>query len=309
MISGKKTLCGVCVLALVAAVSAAEEHACGGNHAHETSELTVAKGSQALIDLKVEPAKRTVFTKRISVSGQIARDPVASSYITSPVSGVITECRVKLGEVVRKGQALCTVKGAEQSVEITAPIDGTIMSDSFRPGERVDSISAMHMVADLSQVWATFDVYEKDIAAICVGQKLAVRSVAYPKETFAGEVTFISPCLDEDSHAIKVRALVRNPGCLLKLGMFVTAEIMVEAAERYIVVPLEAVHTAGDKKIVFVKTADEKFEARDVTVDDQSSTEAAICDGVTEGELIVTGNSFLLKSEYLKSQMSAGCAD
>lgn len=287
---------------------AAEGHGHEG-HAHEKNELDVGGESQALIGLKTEPARLSVFTNKIAVSGRVAQDPVASSYITPPVSGVITACRVRMGSVVQKGEVLCVVQGAGRSTEITAPIAGVVISDSFKTGETVDSVSSMHTIADLSQVWAVFDVYEKDVAAVCVGQKIAVRSAAYPDAQFPGEVTFVSPCVDAETHTIKVRALVGNTDYRLKLGMFVTADILVEAPGRYVVVPLEAVHVSGDDRIVFIKEGETTFEARKVTVYGQTATEAAICAGICEGEAVVVGNSFLLKSEYLKSKMSAGCAD
>jgi len=136
-----------------------------------------------------------------------------------------------------------------------------------------------------------------------------VRSVAYPDKAFEGEITFISPRVDKDSHTVKIRGLIQNPEYLLKLGMFVNAEIMVVSEDKYIIVPQEAVHIIDAKKVVFIKKGEEEFEAREIKVKDETKDEVAISEGVNEGEAIVIQDGFLLKSELLKSKMGAGCAE
>jgi cobalt-zinc-cadmium efflux system membrane fusion protein len=184
-----------------------------------------------------------------------------------------------------------------------------VIGSSAKTGEKVDTVSSLHTIADFSVLQATFDVYEKDIKDVKTGQAICVRSIAYPDKCFEGEIVFTSPRVDRDTNAIKVRADIRNPDNLLKLGMFVTAEISIETPEKYVVVPLEAVHSSDGKKMVFIKTGEEKFVAREVTVKEQSGGDAALSAGVCEGEQVVTENSFLLKSELLKSKMGAGCAE
>ena len=117
----------------------------------------------------------------------------------------------------------------------------------------MDSVSSICTIADLSKLNGTFDVYEKDIAAVKSGQKILVRSVAYPDKAFEGEIVFISPRVDKDSHTVKIRGLIQNPEYLLKLGMFVNAELMVVSEDKYFIVPQEAVHIINAKKVVFIK--------------------------------------------------------
>lgn len=278
-------------------------------HHEEKNELTVSKESQELIAVKTQKAQKAHFVKKISVVGQIAQDPESFSYVTGSARGIVEKCNVQIGTTVKKDQTVCVIKSGDSFIEVKSPISGVVISDTMKKGDKIDAISSPHTIADLSKLWATFDLYEKDIADVKLGQKVAVRSIAYPDKTFAGEITFISPRIDSDSNTIKVRAIIQNPGYLLKLGMFVTADILVESPEQYIMLPLEAVHSAGDKKIVFIKTADETFQPREVTVKEQTKDEVAISGGITDGEEVVVGNSFLLKSELLKSKMGEGCAE
>ena len=294
-------------------VSYAEEHKHEGEHGEhgEHNEVAVSKGSQELIAVKTEAAKLMPFVKKISVVGQIAQDAEHTVNVPPPGSGTVTECRTSVGSIVKKGDVLCIVKlsGAAAPAEVRAPISGVVIGSSAKEGEKVDNVSSLHTIADFSVLQATFDVYEKDIRDVKVGQATCIRSLAYPDICFDGEIVFISPRVDSQTNAIKVRASASNPENLLKLGMFVTADISVETPEKYVVVPLEAIHSSEGKKMVFIKTGPEKFEAREVTIQSQSGDVVALCDGVREAEEVVTENSFLLKSELLKSKMGAGCAD
>lgn len=179
-----------------------------------------------------EDAKLAPFEKKISVFGTIAQDAEHTINVPAPGTGTIIECRAHTGSVVKKGDLLCVVSpdGASSPVEIRSPISGVIIGSSAKTGEKVNSISSLHTIADFSVLQMTFDVYEKDINDVRTGQKICVRSAAYPDKCFDGEIIFISPRIDRDTNTTKVRAVVRNPENLLKLGMFITAQISAETA-------------------------------------------------------------------------------
>jgi cobalt-zinc-cadmium efflux system membrane fusion protein len=234
-----------------------------------------------------------------------------TTHISPHQAGTLAECKTEMGKVVKKDDVLCLVRtngNAESVVEVKSPVDGVIISDFAKKGDKVDSITSLHTVADLSKLLATFDVYERDIAKIKTGQRIVLHSVAYPDKTFEGEIIYVSPRVDEHTNTVKIRAEVFNPEYLLKLGMFVTAEVIIESNEDYVVVPQEAVHIVGDKRVVFIKTGEHDFDVRVVTVKIESKDASAI-EGVKEGEVVVAQDGFLLKSELLKSQMGEGCAE
>lgn len=275
-----------------------EEHSENGEH------LDLSKKSQELIDLKTMEAKRESLVKKIPVAGQIAQESESVSHVTALNPGVVSELKANIGAVVEKDDVIVTIKvnGGELQ-EIKSPISGVVIGGFAKEGDRVDSVSSICTIADLSKLSGTFDVYEKDIAAVKSGQKILVRSIAYPDKAFEGEIVFISPRVDKDSRTIKIRGLIRNPEYLLKLGMFVNAELMVVSENKYIIVPQEAVQIIEGGKSVFVKTADGKFKARQIKIKDETKDEVAISEGINEGEVIVIQGGFLLKSELLKSKM------
>ncbi|HAZ10606.1 MAG TPA: hypothetical protein DCY56_05835 [Candidatus Omnitrophica bacterium] len=280
-------------------------------HLEGEGEVKLSKASQEIIGLETVVAKRSHFVEKIPVTGQIAQDAEEIVHVVPPVTGIIVECKAKMGDLVKKDDTLCIIKhnGSEALIEVKTPIAGVVIADFAKEGEKADAVSALHTVANLTTLLATFDVYEKDISQIRLGQKIIVRSVAYPQETFEGEVTFISPRVDENTHTIKIRAAVKNPQNLLKFGMFVNAEVVVESREEFFVLPQDAVHRVSGKRIVFVKAGDDDFQVKEVVVTKESKESVAIAEGIKEGEIVVTKDGFLLKSELLKEKMGEGCAE
>jgi multidrug efflux pump subunit AcrA (membrane-fusion protein) len=282
-----------------------DEHAEQSEHSEDGSHLDLSKKSQELIDLKTIEAKRQSLVKKIAVIGQIAQESESVSHITALNPGVVSELKVNIGSVVEKDDVICSIKanGSGDLQEIKSPISGVVIGGFAKEGDKVDSVSSICTIADLSKLNGTFDVYEKDIAAVKSGQKILVRSIAYPDKAFEGEISFVSPRVDKDSRTVKIRGLIDNPQYLLKLGMFVNAELVVVSEDKYIIVPQEAVQITEGKKTVFIKTADEKFEAREIKIKDETKDQVAISEGINEGETIVIQGSFLLKSQLLKSKM------
>lgn len=281
-------------------------------HHEEAGELNLSEKSQELIELKTEKAQLVTFKKKIPVIGQIAQDAETSVHVVSPVIGEMTETKAQIGSFVNKGDVLCTVSKINGEIvthEVMAPIAGTVIGAFAKVKDRVDTVSSVYTIADLTKLLATFDIYEKDIAEIKLAQKVMIYSVAYPGKVFEGEIMFISPRVDEDANTIKVRASIQNPDNYLKLGMFINADIIIESKDKSIVLPQEAVYTINSKKVACIKTAEDKFEAREVKVKDENKEEVSLATGIREGEEVVVQNGFLLKSELLKSKMGEGCAE
>jgi multidrug efflux pump subunit AcrA (membrane-fusion protein) len=273
-------------------------------HSGEDEHLDLSKKSQGIIDLKTMEAKREPLIKKISVVGQIAQESETVTHITACGTGVVLGLKVEIGSFVEKGDVTALIKnnGGEPN-EVKSPVSGIVVGSFTKEGDKVDSVSNICTIADLSKLSATFDVYEKDIAAVKSGQKIQVRSVAYPDKVFEGEIVFVSHRVDRDSRTIKIRGLIRNPEYLLKLGMFVNAEIEVVCQDKFIIVPQESVQIMEGKKVVFIKTAEEKFEPREIKIKDETKDKVAIFEGINQGEAIVIQGGFLLKSELLKSKM------
>lgn len=292
---------------------ASHEEAGGHGHGHDDEHaaegvINLSKDSQALGKFETAEVRSSFLTNQIPVTGRIAQDVENVVYAFPPRQGKLEKCFAHLGSIVKKDEILCVMKpeGSDELIEVKAPSGGIIIAEFIKAQEHIDQTTSMYTIADVSKLWANFDVYEKDIASVTLGQKVLVYPVSYPDKKFEGKIVFISPRVDESTYTVKIRVLVKNTDNLLKLGMFVRGEIVDQDKEKYLVVPSGSLQSVEGKQVVFVKNAAESFEAREVRIRSTHKGQVAISEGIKEGETVVTKGSFILKSKLLESEMEHG---
>jgi membrane fusion protein, heavy metal efflux system len=187
-------------------------------------------------------------------------------------------------------------EGSDRSRTLTilAPISGSVIDLTVAPGAYWNDPTAPLMtLADLSVVWVTANVPEKDTARVAEGQTVDVVLAAYPGETFKGHVLFVSDVVDPDTRRTKVRIAFQNPGTRLKPGMFATATFFAPKQVMPIV-PASALVLRDDANQVFVEVAPWTFEARPVEISFQQDEQAIIRSGVRAGDRVITKGGVLL---------------
>jgi membrane fusion protein, heavy metal efflux system len=177
---------------------------------------------------------------------------------------------------------------------VRSPLAGQVLSLATAPGEfRNDPTTPLLVVADLSTLWVTANVPERDDDRVHANDDASVRVAAYPEREFLGRVLFIENVLDPDTRTVKVRIQLQNPDGLLKPGMFATVTFIGAPAET-IVVPTTAL-LVGDGTYVWVETAPWTFAKRAVQIASQDRDSAVIASGLKPGERIIVRNGALLQ--------------
>jgi len=181
-----------------------------------------------------------------------------------------------------------------RTVTITAPIAGSVIELDVGVGAFWNDPNASLMtVADLSSIWVTANVPEKDTVLIAKGQAAEVVFAAYPGEVFRGQVLFISDIVDSDSRRTKVRIAFPNPEIRLKPNMFATVSFFAPA-QKVATVPATALVLKNDGERVFVEVAPWTFQPRNVEINYQQGSSAVIKSGLTAGERAVVKGGVLL---------------
>ncbi|MBN8568047.1 MAG: efflux RND transporter periplasmic adaptor subunit [Ignavibacteria bacterium] len=152
-------------------------------------------------------------------------------------------------------------------------------------------------VTDVSSLWAIANINESDIRFIKKGQKVEIKSVAYPDEEFYGRVDFINPSLKMDTRTLEVRIDVPNKNNKLLPDMYVKVIINSDAETNQVAVPVTAVVRTGKMDMVYIKTSDNTFTPKKVTISGERQGYYLISSGISIGEEIVTSAGFLLDSE------------
>src|SRR5262249_45286447 len=160
-------------------------------------------------------------------------------------------------------------KDQSRMVTITAPIAGSVIELDVGAGAFWNDPNASLMtVADLSSIWVTANVPEKDTALVAKGQPVEVVFAAYPDQVFKGEVLFVSDVLDPDSRRTKVRIAFPNPEVRLKPNMFANVSFLT-APQMVATVPSTALVMKNEGDRVFVEVAPWTFVPRPVEVNYQ----------------------------------------
>jgi cobalt-zinc-cadmium efflux system membrane fusion protein len=187
-----------------------------------------------------------------------------------------------------------TAPRGARSLILRAPTAGSIISLAAAPGTMInDPTQPIMTIADLSTVWVTAQVSEKDVADVAKDQAADVDLEAYPGKTLHGKVLFVSDIIEADSRRNKIRIAFANADHLLKPNMFATVTLVGEKRSR-IVLPTAALLMNNDRTSVFVETAPWTFERRVVQTQLEEGPTVAIGAGLNGGERVVVKGGILL---------------
>jgi cobalt-zinc-cadmium efflux system membrane fusion protein len=177
---------------------------------------------------------------------------------------------------------------------VRAAMAGSITALSIARGNMInDPTQPMMTLADLSTVWVTALVPEKDAGVVAKDQDADVVLAAYPDEALHGKVLFVADVLEADSRRNKIRIAFPNSEHRLKPNMFATVTLF-GAEQSRVVLPTSALLMNNDRTSVFVATAPWTFERRTVDPQLEGGTSVAIRSGIQAGDQVVVKGGILL---------------
>ena len=187
-----------------------------------------------------------------------------------------------------------TPRDFKQQVTVRSPLSGKVLELSVVPGEfRNDTSAPVMTIADLSTVWVSSQVPETYIRFIQLREKVEIRLVAYPEETFEGRVLQISDTVDPQTRTVKVHAEMDNPQGRFRPEMFGSIH-HIESTARMAVVPAAAVIEGDGRSVVFVESAPGTFHERVVALGKKAGAQVRVLDGLKAGETVVVDGAMLL---------------
>jgi RND family efflux transporter MFP subunit len=193
--------------------------------------------------------------------------------------------------------------GAGKSVNaitsIPAPINGVVTERAANVGLNVDPATALFTVVDLSTVWITADVYEKDFSRVRVGSDATITTAALPGLSLRGRVSYIDPQINPETRTAKIRVEVPNPRGDLRLGMYTDVVVSGAPGTSVPILPRSAVQNVGDRTVVYLANPKElgKFTEREVRLGQPSGERVEVLSGVQPGDVVVTEGSFFVRAE------------
>ncbi|KYC34872.1 efflux transporter periplasmic adaptor subunit [Scytonema hofmannii PCC 7110] len=247
-----------------------------------------------LAEAKAQLTKASSRRDVIEAENQLKRASAAVDVAKSRIQLSYAAYRTRLQQLGNRANA----KGL---VTVTAPISGRVADREVTLGQAFEDAGGKLMtIVNDSRVFATANIYEKDLDKVKTGQRVNVKVASVPDRTFTGRITVIGSVVAGDTRVVPVKAEIENLGGVLKPGMFAQLEVLTDQKSRTIVaIPRTAVVEANGQTMVYVQNG-QAFQSAEVTLGQTSGDLVEVTSGLFEGDSIVTQRAPQLYAQSLR---------
>ena len=267
--------------------------------AHGADRTKIKPDAAKAAGIVTKKAQAGQIAETTSLTGRIILNRNTTVTVRGRFPGVVKSVHVNLGESVKKGQLLAKVESNEslQVYEVKSPTDGVVLERDTSAGD-VAGDAALFKIADLSNVWAEFHVFPKDLGHVQEGLPVRVHTLDDDREAQAN-IELMLPTADRLSQTVLAIVTLGNPQGLWRPGMTVEGDVTVKEKQANIVVESSALQMLEGKQVVFVQEG-QNYEARPVEVGLSSNKTVEILSGIKSGETYVSDGSFIIKADIGK---------
>ncbi|KAB8315808.1 efflux RND transporter periplasmic adaptor subunit [Tolypothrix campylonemoides VB511288] len=246
--------------------------------------------AQAKAELTKASSRRDVIDAENKLKRAQSAVDVAKKHIQ--LSNTIYETRL---------QQLGNRANAKGLVTVTAPISGKVADREVTLGQSFEDAGGKLMtIVNDTKVYATANIYEKDLNKIRNGQRVSIKVASMPERTFTGRIAVIGSVVEGETRVVPVKAEIDNPGGILKPGMFAELEVLTDQTSTAILtIPSSAVVEANGKKQVYVQNGN-AYQPVEVTLGQTSGDMVEVKTGLFEGDMIVTQRATQLYAQSLR---------
>jgi RND family efflux transporter MFP subunit len=243
----------------------------------------VAAG-EVLVQLEDDSERVAVDRARVALEqarGTLERSrTLAESKTISSVALSDAETAVSLAEIELRSAEIELARRA-----VTAPFAGLTGLTDISVGDYVTTSTAIATLDDLSTLEVTFEVPERWMDRIRLGQPIEAVAQALPGTRFPGEIVGIDNRVDEVTRTLRVKASLVNRESVLKTGMAIRVTLNFETNEELMVSNLSV---QWDRRGSFVwKVADGAARRAEITIVRRQSGIAVVTGDIKEGDLVV----------------------
>lgn len=264
---------------------------------------TISAPMAQQMGIEVEPVGPQIIETTLDLLGRVEFAPDAESTLRARFPGKILEVRKTEGQTVKAGEVLARIESNEslQPYDITAPMDGVIVSRTAQKGDVVYD-RPLFVIGDLTRLRVDFHVYPGDTDTVRPGQKVKISSVD-GRHTAETELEFYLPTAESATQTLIMHAPLANPAKEWIPGMTVKGQAVVGRREVPLAVKPEALQRFRDFTVVFARVG-ETYEVRMLELGERTPDWVEVLGGIKPGQPYVTTNSFIIKADIEKDGAS-----
>ncbi len=183
-----------------------------------------------------------------------------------------------------------------EKMKIKAPMSGVLAE--LKPivnGQHVNQGAELGKVMKYSVVRCELNITNDDIGKVSIGKDVRITNFAFEDKTFTGQIEKISPTIDPETRTFQIDVNIENSDMMLRPGMFVRADIIVEKRNTVLRIPKYAIVTRNNRDVVFV-VEEQVAKMKEVVVGIKDDDFAEIMEGLTEFDKLVVRGYETLKN-------------
>lgn len=135
---------------------------------------------------------------------------------------------------------------------IVAPISGVISERMVKVGNLIQLQQVLFRIDDFDPLLAVLSVPERELATIRAGLPVEMNVDALPGQVFKGTVARISPVIDAGTGTFRVTTEFRDAEQRLKSGMFGRVSIVHDQRDQALVVPRDSLLEGDSESAVYL---------------------------------------------------------
>lgn len=261
---------------------------------------TIAAEAAAEADVKTAVAGPATIREIVALTGRIALTPGGRAEVKAWYPGRIIDVKVKIGDRVKRGDPVAVVEARDslKAYTIPAPISGVVLERALNMGDVADQ-QAIAIIGDPTMLQAEFHVFPRDAERVRAGQAIAIHSLNGVLRAISKIEAFL-PATEASTQTLTARASLPNPDEAWRAGMSVEGDVAVAEAEAAIAVKASALQRMGEGEVVFIRVGD-IYEARPVEIGRRDEEWVEVISGLAAGQVYVSENSFLIRADIEKS--------
>lgn len=137
-------------------------------------------------------------------------------------------------------------------LQIEAPISGIVSERMIKVGNMINADQAVFRVTDFDPLLAVLDVPEHEMYKLQPGQPVQIKVDAIAGQSFGGEILRISPVVNPETGTFQVTVSIRDESKKLKPGMFGRVDIIYDTHSQALIIPKNALIDEDGTNSVFV---------------------------------------------------------
>lgn len=214
-----------------------------------------------------------------------------------------------LGVSPKQIEQIARTKEPVRAILVSAPQAGYVTKKNIVAGSYVTPEMPLYEIQDLSRVYVVANVSQQDVAYLHPGLEGTFTPNLRKGEAVLAKVDLVYPTMNAESRTTRVRMIVRSPRAApFRPGEFGTVELS-GPARHELTVPRDAVIDTGLATYVFLAEPEGRFFPRTVVLGPERGEKLVIVSGVTAGDRVVSGATFLIDAECRLSAAAAPAAE